>query len=206
MTVLWFLVNWIVINGRCLRVSSGTLEEVYFYILLQSLYVTSSGSFQYLRSCTVATLPLNPCVCMLNLMLCLKQMNAVCFSQGHIIIALFLDIPTAFNSREDIFLESRDASDLARAYSSYISEHLSASRKSAHIGALIIEPGKTSCLLYLICLVPAPERFVDLICVSIMWLHNPLFGPLKLVQLVRLFVHGTYGGLEFLLTMFPACR
>ncbi|KAI4381106.1 hypothetical protein MLD38_007214 [Melastoma candidum] len=46
----------------------------------------------------------------------------------------------SFNSREDIFLQSRDASDLARLYSSYISKHLSASRKTKHIGALIIEP------------------------------------------------------------------
>ncbi|KAI4376800.1 hypothetical protein MLD38_014518 [Melastoma candidum] len=46
----------------------------------------------------------------------------------------------SFDSREDIFLHSRDASDLARLYSSYISKHLSASRKTAHVGPLIIEP------------------------------------------------------------------
>lgn len=58
---------------------------------------------------------------------------------------------TAFSSRDEIFHKIRDKSDLARNYSSYISEQLlqySGSGGFYHIGALIMEPGKISLLLF----------------------------------------------------------
>lgn len=58
---------------------------------------------------------------------------------------------TAFSSRDEIFHKIRDKSDLARNYSSYISEQLSQYSGSGgfyHIGALIMEPGKISLLLF----------------------------------------------------------
>ncbi|KAJ7979489.1 Bifunctional dethiobiotin synthetase/7,8-diamino-pelargonic acid aminotransferase, mitochondrial [Quillaja saponaria] len=45
-----------------------------------------------------------------------------------------------FASRNEIFSKSRDKSEVAMMYSSYISEQLSASRGFGHIGALIMEP------------------------------------------------------------------
>ncbi|XP_056176987.1 bifunctional dethiobiotin synthetase/7,8-diamino-pelargonic acid aminotransferase, mitochondrial isoform X2 [Syzygium oleosum] len=45
-----------------------------------------------------------------------------------------------FSSRDEIFCKSRDESDLSGIYSLYISQHLSGSRGSKYIGALIIEP------------------------------------------------------------------
>ncbi|XP_048133501.1 bifunctional dethiobiotin synthetase/7,8-diamino-pelargonic acid aminotransferase, mitochondrial isoform X2 [Rhodamnia argentea] len=45
-----------------------------------------------------------------------------------------------FSSRDEIFCKSRDESDLSGIYSSHISQHLSGSRGSKYIGALIIEP------------------------------------------------------------------
>lgn len=54
-----------------------------------------------------------------------------------------LDTFTAFSSRDDILNKSRDKSDLAGIYSSYISHQLSKFPESKGlIGALIIEPGK----------------------------------------------------------------
>ncbi|KAI3754628.1 hypothetical protein L1987_54415 [Smallanthus sonchifolius] len=50
---------------------------------------------------------------------------------------------TSFNSRDHVFDKSRDNSNLASIYSTYISQELplsSGSRKSSHAGALIIEP------------------------------------------------------------------
>lgn len=60
---------------------------------------------------------------------------------------------TAFRSRDELFDKTRDNSNLAGGYSSFISQQLclySGSKGCRHLGALIIEPGKTSVeLLYL---------------------------------------------------------
>lgn len=58
-------------------------------------------------------------------------------------------LSTDFGSRDEIFSKSRDDSSLARFYASHISEELlvhSGENLSAHIGALIVEPGKTDML------------------------------------------------------------
>lgn len=58
-------------------------------------------------------------------------------------ILTFIGTSTAFGSRDDIFVKSRDKSDLAGIYATYISEQLSKFPESkGYIGALIIEPGK----------------------------------------------------------------
>lgn len=56
-----------------------------------------------------------------------------------------------FGSRDEIFSKSRDDSSLAHFYASHISEELlvhSGENLSAHIGVLILEPGKTDFLYY----------------------------------------------------------
>ncbi|KAF8392915.1 hypothetical protein HHK36_021155 [Tetracentron sinense] len=57
-----------------------------------------------------------------------------------------------FNSRDELFYGSRNCSDLAKRYSGCISEQLlqfSGLKGSVHIGALIIEPGKTTLFLFI---------------------------------------------------------
>lgn len=52
---------------------------------------------------------------------------------------LFLSV---FDSRDEVFDEKRDGSDLAEIYSAYLSQQLSNSSKSnSLLGALIMEPG-----------------------------------------------------------------
>ncbi|KAF9614442.1 hypothetical protein IFM89_018678 [Coptis chinensis] len=55
-----------------------------------------------------------------------------------------------FSSRKELFSGSRSGSELARTYSAYISQQLllCSGSEDAHIGALIIEPGK-KCLVFI---------------------------------------------------------
>lgn len=62
-----------------------------------------------------------------------------------IVSYIYLTSFTAFASRDDIFQQTRDESNLAKIYSAYISQQLSQYSGSGgfnHIGALIMEPGK----------------------------------------------------------------
>ncbi|KAJ4827784.1 Bifunctional dethiobiotin synthetase/7,8-diamino-pelargonic acid aminotransferase, mitochondrial [Turnera subulata] len=75
----------------------------------------------------------------------------------------------AFDSRDEIFDKSRDKSDLAVTYSSYISQKLvqyDSLEGTVHIGALIIEPGKEAIRISLI----LDARYVF----HSLWLFSPV--------------------------------